>query len=305
MSIISDEFYNQPPSALSVSDALLKIRNACPAVRVFTAGKSLLSRPITAAAVGNVRQNNSVLFAAGFHGQEWLTSFIMIRFLDDIARHINSAKGFFGLNVKEALQQSGLVVVPLVNPDGVEIAVNGVKTAGVYADNAEKMLEKYGGKWQANAAGIDINHNFNAGFAKLKKIEREMGIDSPRPGKYGGERAHSEPETRAIVKLCGSFWFKRAFAFHSQGEEIYYSYGDNTPAQSLLLCRLFCALCGYTPAVANGSAAHGGFKDYFINFYHRPAFTVEIGKGENPLPTEDFDSIYSRLREMLLTAVII
>lgn len=305
MNTISDEFYLMPPSARTVDDALFKIRNSCPKVRVFGIGKSLLSRPITAAAIGNVRQNHATLFTAGFHGQEWLTTLLMIRFLDDLANHINNPCGFFGADVKKALCQSGLVIVPLVNPDGVEIAVNGAKTAGVYSGSVEKMLERYGGKWQANAAGIDINHNFNAGFSELKKIERENGIDSPGPGKYGGERAHSEPETRAIVKLCSSFWFKRAFAFHSQGEEIFYSYGEHTPARSLLLCRMLCALCGYTPAVADGTAAHGGFKDYFINFYHRPAFTVEIGKGENPLPIEDLEPIYSRLCEMMLTAVII
>ncbi len=305
MYTLSDEFYLSPPSAQSTADALLKLRNSCPMVRVFSIGKSLLARQITAAAVGNVRQNHAVLFAAGFHGQEWLTTLLLIRFLDELSQHINDSNDFFGVCVKKALSQSGLVVVPLVNPDGVEIAVNGAQAAGKYSENVEKMLAKFGGKWQANAAGIDINHNFNAGFSKLKKIERENGIDSPRPGKYGGERAHSEPETRALVKLCSSFWFKRAFAFHSQGEEIFYSYGEHTPAQSLLLCRMLCALCGYSPAVADGTAAHGGFKDYFINFYHRPGFTVEIGKGENPLPIEDLEPIYSRLCEMMLTAVIV
>ena len=48
----------------------------------------------------------------------------------------------------------------------------------------------------------------------------------------------------------------------------------------------------YRRDVAVGSAAYGGFKDWFIKKFRRPGFTVEIGLGENPLPLSDFDSIY-------------
>lgn len=305
MGIVSEAFYKAPPDSRSVGSALLEIRSACDAVRVFNIGKSLLSKPICAAAIGNVRHNFATLFAGGFHGQEWLTTTLLIKLLDETAERLLSGEGYFGVDIKSALHERGIVVVPLVNPDGVEIAVRGPKAAGRYEKTVCEALKKYGGKWQANAAGVDINHNFDAGFSKLKIIERENGIDSPRAGKYGGERPNSQPETRAMVNLCRAFWFRRAFAFHSQGEEIYYSYGEHTPAQSLLLCRLLCASCGYTPAKAESTAAHGGFKDYFINFYHRPAFTIEIGRGENPLPVTELEPIYARLSEMLLTAMIL
>ena len=45
-----------------------------------------------------------------------------------------------------------------------------------------------------------------------------------------------------------------------------------------------------------------GFKDWFIETYDRPGFTVEIGKGTNPLPLEQFPEIYRKLRELLLLA---
>lgn len=305
MSLISNSFYHTPPSNGSVINVLSELRNICPSVRVFTAGKSLLSKPIKAVAIGNVRDNFATFFAGGFHGQEWLTTLLLIKYLDDLTEHIMSEATFFGVKVKDALSERGLVVVPLVNPDGVDIAINGPAVAGKYQQSVKRLMELYGNYWQANAAGIDINHNFDAGFKQLKVIEAEEGIISPRPGKYGGKSPNSEPETKAIVNLCRAFWFRRAFAFHSQGEEIFYNYGENTPPQSELLCNLFATSCGYTPSVATGTASHGGFKDYFINFYHRPGFTVEIGRGQNPLPIEDLEPIYARLCEMLVIATIL
>ena len=48
-----------------------------------------------------------------------------------------------------------------------------------------------------------------------------------------------------------------------------------------------------------GTASHGGLKDWYIKNFRRPGFTIEIGKGENPLPLEDLDGIYEKLKKML------
>ena len=58
------------------------------------------------------------------------------------------------------------------------------------------------GRWQANARGVDINHNFNAGWAALQLQERAAGIGGPSPRQWGGPAPESEPETRAMTELC-------------------------------------------------------------------------------------------------------
>ena len=49
-----------------------------------------------------------------------------------------------------------------------------------------------------------------------------------------------------------------------------------------------------------GLASHGGFKDWFISELRKPGFTMEIGKGENPLPVSQLYEIYSRIEEALV-----
>ena len=53
-----------------------------------------------------------------------------------------------------------------------------------------------------------------------------------------------------------------------------------------------------------GMAANGGLKDWYIERFGRPGFTVEIGLGENPLPIGDFEAIYEKLKPALARAVV-
>ena len=108
-----------------------------------------------------------------------------------------------------------------------------------------------------------------------------------------------------MINLCKTFDVKKVFAFHSQGEEIFYEYGTRTPSSSRLIAELLASACGYRLVHNDGLASHGGFKDWFIDKTGRPGFTIEIGSGENPLPIEDLEPIYARLLEMMLLAVLI
>lgn len=270
---------------------------------MFTAGKSVLGRRIIGLTLGNL--SAPVLFAGAFHAQEWLTCQLLLRFFDDLSAAYTAKTELCGLPVRRILQSRGLILVPLVNPDGVEIAVNGASSAGPLADFVEQASCKDSRSWQANARGVDLNHNYNAGFSILRRMEKLSGIDGPSPRQYGGERPHSEPETRTMVNLCRRVRFKRVFAFHSQGEEIYYSYGEKTPVNARFIGEALASACGYTLEEPQGLASHGGFKDWFIDSFGRPGFTIEIGRGENPLPVEELEPIYARLLEMMLIAVLL
>lgn len=158
---------------------------------------------------------------------------------------------------------------------------------------------------QANARGVDLNHNFDAGFKELKEIERENGITCPSPRQYGGLFPHSEPESASLVRLVKSTVAERVYAFHSQGEEIFYEYGDSTPPQSKYIADLLCRASGYKLVKNEGLNSHGGFKDFFIEKYKRSGFTIEIGKGKNPLPISDLPKVYEKTKELMTIASVI
>ncbi|MEG2813623.1 MAG: M14 family zinc carboxypeptidase, partial [Oscillospiraceae bacterium] len=208
------------------------------------------------------------------------------------------------INMKNfSFLNNGVVFIPTLNPDGVDIAIKGVNSAGEFSGIVKKAMKKDERSWQANARGVDLNHNFDAGYDKLKNIEISSGITGASPRQYGGEFAHSEPETKAIIDFLNKINPRAVFAFHSQGEEIFYEYGDNTPTISYFVAELYRKLSGYKLVKNDSLYSHGGLKDYCIEKLKIPSFTIEIGKGENPLPIDDLFPIYDKIRKMLVAMI--
>ena len=265
-------------------------------------GRSAVGRELMGLVLGNGR--DPVLMAAAFHGQEWLTALVLLRLCEDLCRGIAQDACLDGWELRRALAGRCLVLVPMVNPDGVDIALHGSASAGACAPLVACLGGDIPGRWQANARGVDINHNFDAGWAALHAQERAAGIDGPAPRQWGGPAPESEPETRAMTRLCRRFRFRHVVALHSQGEEIYWEYGPRTPAPSRLMAEILACASGYTVARPSGLASAGGFKDWFIEEMGRPGFTIELGKGQNPLPLSDFEPLYRKAREMLLLALM-
>ena len=49
---------------------------------------------------------------------------------------------------------------------------------------------------------------------------------------------------------------------------------------------------GYRLADVPYNSAFAGYKDWFIQEFNRPGYTIEAGIGINPLPLSQFDEIY-------------
>lgn len=302
---MTESFYTMPPVFPRIREKMRSYQAFCDgrSTAVFPIGRSLLGRGIYAVRLGNPQRFS--LFVGGIHGQEWLGVLLLFRFLDDLFSSIAQNRPLADIQIKKALEHQGLVVIPALNLDGISIALEGA--AG--APGMERYITALCGgdfsHWQANARGVDLNHNFNAGFPLCKQAERAAGILGPGPGKYGGERPESEPETRAICRFIRAQPVRQLYSFHSQGEEIYYQYGEHTPPRSPLIAQVLASASGYALSHPTGTASHGGLKDWFIEELHRPGFTIEIGRGKNPLPITELEPIYARLIEMLLAAMIL
>ncbi|MBQ1602199.1 MAG: gamma-D-glutamyl-meso-diaminopimelate peptidase [Ruminococcus sp.] len=245
--------------------------------RVRVVGNSLCGRHIYAVLCGEAR--GCPLIAAGFHGMEYLTVAAALRFAEEYS--------------------GSAVIVPCVNPDGVDIAVHGAAAAGVYAPFVAST--GMADRWQANARGVDINHNFDAAWQCVKRRECAAGINAPCATRFGGCHAESEPETRALTAFCRQRNPSRVLALHSQGREIYWDFGQHTPRESLPLAQKMSEVSGYRVASPEPMATGGGFKDWFISRFHRCGFTVEMGLGQNPLPLRDFEAEYPLVKAILLT----
>lgn len=265
-------------------------------IEAFSIGKSVMDKDIPCLKMG--RGKKKVLVSGAYHGLEYLTAAFITRFVRDFAEHLKSGDKFFGCPPSALYGKATFFFVPMVNPDGVDIAVNGIDITNPHHRRliSEVGIHSFNQVWQANARGVDINHNFDANW--------HMTAEKPQPSKYGGEYAESEPETRAVTVLVRKEKFDVLLAFHSQGREIYYDFDGMTGKRSLEIARKMAQESGYAVCVPTGSAAYGGCKDWFIKEFGREGFTVEIGLGKNPLPLSMLDDVYEENAKIILCAVL-
>ncbi len=258
-------------------------------------GKSVMGREIPCIKIGS---GDKKLFMSGaYHGLEYLTAALLVKFMSCYADSIDSGQEYHGYDTKRLSDMVTIYIAPMVNPDGVDIAVNGLDITNEYHRRLISVagIHSFDRVWQANARGVDINHNFDAGWDKV--------TDKPGPTKYGGECAESEPETRSIVNFVRCNDIDMLITFHSQGKEIYYDFNGMTADNSLDTAKKMARESGYTVCVPEGTASFGGCKDWFIKEFGRAGFTVEIGKGKNPLPMSMLDDVYDENARMILCAM--
>ena len=264
-------------------------------VDFYTIGESVMEKKIYCIKIGNGKRK--IFINGAHHGLEYLTSAFIMHFLEEYSESIATNSDFFHTNASTLFNNVSLYAAPMVNPDGVDIAIHGMDITNPYHRKLISMvgIHSFNKVWQANANGVDINHNYDANWQVVEK--------HPSPSKYSGPYSESEPETKAIVEFVRSEKFDILLAFHSQGGEIYYDFDGKMSADSLRLAENFASVSGYIPAKTSGSASFGGCKDWFINEFGKAGFTVEIGHGKNPLPLDMLSEIYEENAKIIISAM--
>lgn len=260
-------------------------------------GNTVLGKEIPGLFIGSGERR--VHFNASFHANEWITTSVVMTFLNDYLLALTNNDSIRGLYTLPLYLQSNVTIVPMVNPDGVDLVLHGPPANETVRNNVTEWNNgsmDFSG-WKANINGVDLNDQFPAEWEK----ERERNPKTPGPRDYGGESPLSEPESIAMAELTKEMDFARVLAFHTQGQEIYWGFQGLEPPESELLVNEFARVSGYKAVQTVDSYA--GYKDWFIQDWRRPGFTVELGLGTNPLPISQFDQIYEEALGIFLVAL--
>lgn len=281
---------------------ILDLRKKYSFLDVFTGGKSVENRKIYILKFG--KGPRKILICGGTHACEWITVPVLIKWIGEICQLYISKDTAYNKSIEELFERSTIHVLPMLNPDGIELQIKGVLRSN---PNYEALIKWNNGsqdfsKWKANSRGVDLNRNFNAKWEACKRIEKEEGIIGPWFELYGGEYPESEPETRAITDYTRQEEFDLVLSYHTQGREIYWSYDSIDVPGAKRLGEKFSRASGYILGVPDQNASYGGYKDWFIEVFKRPGYTIECGLGENPLPITQFEQIYKDNFELLLIA---
>ncbi len=295
----------QPVTAQNTQREIESLLRTYPFMRSERLTTTAFGRPISTLVVGNGPRK--VLYSAAFHGNEWITTPILLTFARQFGEAIVSGGEIGGQNARALKDAVTIYMVPLVNPDGVDLVTGAIDPASPEYALATALSENYPGipfpaGWKANLLGVDLNLQFPAGWAKAREIKFMQGFTRPGPRDYVGRAPLDQLESRALAGYTEYIDPALVLAYHTQGEVIYWQFRDYEVPGARALAETFSTLSGYALEDTPYESSFAGYKDWFIQQFRRPGFTIEAGLGENPLPLEQFDKIYADNLGILITA---
>ena len=296
-----------PMTAQRCIDTILEITRTYPFCRSEELTTTAFGRPIRTLVIGNGPRK--VIYSAAHHANEWITTPVLLKFAEELAEAIQNGGDIFGTNARELAEKATIYTVPMVDPDGVDLVTGAIEPGTLPYESARALADRYPAipfpdGWKANLLGVDLNLNYPAGWLQAREIKFTQGYTRPGPRDFVGRAPLDQRETRALAEYTRFLDPELVLAYHSQGQVIYWQFGDEEVPGARELGERFATLSGYELADTPYESSFAGYKDWFIQEFRRPGYTIEVGMGDNPLPLSQFDKIYRDNLGILVTAAL-
>lgn len=285
-----------------------EMKETYPFLEIGSIGYSELGKNIPYIRIGS--GGKEVFYNASFHANEWITTPVLMRFIEDYAAQYALNGRLNEFSARELYNAVSLFVVPMVNPDGVDLVTGGLQPGDNPYQSAQEIANNFPdipfpSGWKANINGVDLNLQFPAGWADAKEIKYAQGFDRPAPRDFVGEGPLVAREALAVYNFTLVHNFRLVIAYHTQGQEIYWKFLNYRPVMGEFIAQQFSRVSGYEVADVPYNSSFAGYKDWFIQNYNRPGYTIEAGIGQNPLPIEQFGEIYRDNFEILVLGLVL
>ena len=284
-----------------------QLLEAYPFLESETLTTTAFGRPVQTLEIGDGERQ--VLFSASHHANEWITTTVLLKFAEELARAIQENGTLYGVPARTIARNVTIHLVPMVDPDGVDLVTGAIQPGSPEYETARGIAGSFPAipfpdGWKANLLGVDLNLQYPAGWLRAREIKFGQGFDRPAPRDYVGRAPLSQRETAALAEYTEDVDPALVLAYHTQGKVIYWQFEDYDIPGARVLAEEFARISGYVPEDTPYQSAYAGYKDWFIQTFRRPGFTIEAGSGENPLPLSQFDEIYRDNLGILVTAAL-
>jgi len=197
----------------------------------------------------------------GMHAREYITCDLALKHIKYFSRCGKVGTVYF---------------IPAVNPDGIEICVNG------------NPLKK------SNALGVDLNLNFPARWGTGDGNSKILGQEN-----FIGARPLCAKESLALFCFTLAVKPDKTVSFHSKGEEIYYYFDQEDGVRDFVLAKKLQSATGYAVKLTSNSA--GGYKDWCISRLKIPSFTIEVGNDNlsHPIDLKYSGRIFKKCKNVI------
>ena len=295
-----------PTTAQLCEDTILALTQRYPDIlRSELLTRTAFDRPIRTLVIG--KGERKVIYTAAHHANEWITTPVILKFVEEFAAAIENGGQIGGVDARALSDMVTIFTVPMVDPDGVDLVTGAIQPGQAQYEQAAQIAANYPtipfpDGWKANLMGVDLNLQYPAGWLRAREIKFSQGFTRPAPRDFVGRAPLTQREARALADYTEAVDPDLVLAYHSQGRVIYWLYDDIDVTGARELGEKMAAASGYALDETPPESAYAGYKDWFIKFFRRPGYTVEVGEGTNPLPLSQFDEIYRDNVGILVTA---
>ncbi len=279
--------FNKSLGYSDIENYLYKL-NFSDIVNLYNIGKSVDNRNIYGLEIGT--GSKEIFIDANIHAAETANTSILIQFMSEVVNmYENNNK-----NVKNALNEYKLVVMPCINPDGYEIFTKGIESISnkelwVYQNKNKINFDNL----KSNANGVDINRNFptqNAGlYYNTKDLLYNVSLEKNTGSKayFGGYALGSEPETKAAMLFMLKHYKNTIYYInlHSQGRVIYSgkpNLSDEFNSVSREFASTISKINNYTvygiESEEVGEGNDGSATDFMSEIAHEMPFSSKTGR---------------------------
>ena len=296
---------NVPMTSALSHETVQALADRYPSIQTTVLTETDFGRPVDLMVMGEGARK--VIFSAAHHANEWITTPVLLKFAEELADALETGGRIFGVPAQTLVKASTIYIIPMVDPDGVDLVTGAIQPGTAEYDRAAKITVNFPAipfpdGWKANLNGVDLNLQYPAGWLQAREIKFRQGFTRPAPRDFVGRAPLTQREAQALAELTLDLDPDMVVALHAQGEEIYWQFRDVEVPEARRYGEEFARLSGYTLADTPYNSSFAGYKDWFIQRYRRPGYTIEVGKGENPLPIQQFDEIYRDVLGILVTA---
>lgn len=240
----------------------------------------------------------TLVLTAGIHGRDAVNPILFLQMAEEYCKSYQENTTMEQYDVQDLLNRCSICFLPLLNPDGYEIALHGFDILrNPILRQLCKMREIDHNHWKYNAHCVDINRNFPC----KSYIQQQIG-----------EYPASEPETRALMKVFEEYETVGYLNFQSRGRIIYY-YRHAMPfsynQKNYRLARFMQKISDYNIGKKEEefySRLNGGTPvNYYSELFKNPALTIETiePNAEYPLKPEYQKDTYEEIRSLPLEII--
>lgn len=296
-----------PMTSKRCREAVQALSARYPFLRSRVLTQSAFGNPICSLSLGEGERK--VIYSAAFHANEWITTPVLLKFVEELAQAYETGGKLYGVPAKTILKASTIYLVPMVNPDGADLVTGETEPGTIPYAAARQIADNFPAipfpnGWKANLLGVDPNLQYPARWLLAREIKFRQGFDRPAPRDYVGRAPLSQRESIAMAELTEEVNPELVLAYHTQGKVIYWQFQDYQVPGARELAEEFSRISGYELEDVPYESSFAGYKDWFIQNFRRPGFTIECGLGESPLPLSQFQEIYQANLGILVTAAL-